>query len=156
MACTFGEFMIITNHRCIETIRRWASPSERVGDIYCRKDRTQVDLDPLHIHAGLKSVASPAQTGTERGTGKKENRRDHGENPDYSWREVVRATAISVCLNSAGKGNTRSMIADFVVCSLAESVSKIYFRYTSGARDNVRKKMNSGCDYLVITAFLTV
>jgi len=39
---------------------------------------------PLHIHAGLKSVASlGGPPGTGRGTEKK-SRRDRGENPDYS------------------------------------------------------------------------
>lgn len=53
----------------METVRRWSSPSKRAGDIYCRKGRVQVDPDPLHIHAGLKSVSSP--TGIRRGTAKK-------------------------------------------------------------------------------------
>lgn len=55
--------MIITNRRYRDCPAIIAV--ERVGDIYCRKGQTQVESDPLHIHAGLKSVASPARGATD-------------------------------------------------------------------------------------------
>lgn len=98
------------------------------GDIYCRKGRVQVDPNPLHIHAGLKSVASP--TGIGRGMAKKESKRDHRENPDYSWRGA--ATAIPLCLN-------RETCAVWFRCLLC-ILDKNSFpaRYT----DDVRKIVN--------------
>lgn len=51
---------------------RWSSPFERTKDIYCRKGWVQVDSNPLHIHAGLKSVAS-ALSGGRRKKEQKEN-----------------------------------------------------------------------------------
>lgn len=101
------------------------------------KRPVQVDSDPLHIHAGLKSVASPRD---RHGAGDGEKKREQ-KGP---WREsrlfmtrVARAIRQSRSVWTA-KGNAWSLISLFVLVP-REFLGKIHFRY--GRRTNAAGKL---------------
>lgn len=124
------------------------APSERARDIYCRKGRVQVDSDPLHIHAGLKSVASPTGTGRETGRKKKRAEGTMERIPiihDAGWR--AQSGNPGLFEQPRETYAARSLISLFVLAARErEFVGKIHFRH--GRRTDAAGKIVD-CDAIV-------
>lgn len=107
---------------------------KRTRDIYCRKGRVQVDSNPLHIHAGLKPVAS-ALSGRH---GREKKKRTQQKGPRRESRLfMTRGGARNGnpgLFEQRAKGNVcaryGSLISLFVLL-LARFIGKTHFRHAS-------------------------
>lgn len=105
------------------------APSERAGDIYCRKRLGPGRFGSSTYSCGIKVGRLADRHGGAGDGGEKKRAEGTVERipiiHDAGWR--ARNPAIPVCLNSQGK----RMIVDFIVCFLVtrEFVRKIHFRH---------------------------